>query len=225
MSSKWRLKPPTLSKNQLVKVSTVTIVNYCSQAENARGGFNAKTSWCWPFAEFVDKKSITMDLSIKSFVLFGSVVLTGLSAGLFYAWSVSVIPGTQRVADVTYLQTMQSINKAILNPAFYLIFFGSIVFLSIASIYEIHTRSLTFWLLLFSSILYLVGTIGVTGLGNVPLNNQLDILTLAEMQKDKIEEFRKLYEVNWNRLHMVRTVFAVVSFILTVLALFTSSKN
>jgi uncharacterized membrane protein len=136
-----------------------------------------------------------------------------------------VIPGTQRVADVTYLQTMQSINKAILNPAFYLIFFGSIVFLSIASIYEIHTRSLTFWLLLFSSILYLVGTIGVTGLGNVPLNNQLDILTLAEMQKDKIEEFRKLYEVNWNRLHMVRTVFAVVSFILTVLALFTSSKN
>lgn len=166
-----------------------------------------------------------MDLSIKSFVLFGSVVLTGLSAGLFYAWSVSVIPGTQRVADVTYLQTMQSINKAILNPAFYLIFFGSIVFLSIASIYEIHTRSLTFWLLLFSSILYLVGTIGVTGLGNVPLNNQLDILTLAEMQKDKIEEFRKLYEVNWNRLHMVRTVFAVVSFILTVLALFTSSKH
>jgi uncharacterized membrane protein len=153
------------------------------------------------------------------------VVLTGLSAGLFYAWSVSVIPGTQRVADVTYLQTMQSINKAILNPAFYLIFFGSIVFLSIASIYEIHTRSLTFWLLLFSSILYLVGTIGVTGLGNVPLNNQLDILTLAEMQKDKIEEFRKLYEVNWNRLHMVRTVFAVVSFILTVLALFTSSKH
>lgn len=166
-----------------------------------------------------------MDISIKSFILFASVVLTGLSAGLFYAWSVSVIPGTQHINDSTYLVTMKSINKAILNAAFFLIFFGSIVFLSISSIYQFHTNRVAFWLLLTSSILYLLGTIGVTVFGNVPLNDQLDILSLTELNSGKMAEFRKFYETNWNRLHVIRTVFAVASFLLSVMAIFTYSKQ
>ena len=166
-----------------------------------------------------------MDLSIKSFVLFGSVVLTGLSAGLFYAWSVSVIPGTQKIADATYLETMQSINRAILNAPFFLIFFGSMIFLSISSIYQFHNKGITFWLLLISSILYLLGTVGVTGIGNVPLNDKLDMLKLAEMNSGKMAEFRKFYEASWNRLHLVRTGFAVISFVFTLLAVFTYSEH
>jgi hypothetical protein len=38
--------------------------------------------------------------------MFSAIVLTGLSAGLFYAWAVSVIPGTKKVKDFTYLETM-----------------------------------------------------------------------------------------------------------------------
>lgn len=166
-----------------------------------------------------------MDISIKSFILYGAVVFTGLSAGLFYAWSVSVIPGTQKVVDSTYLETMQSINRAILNPAFFLIFFGSIIFLSIGSIYQFNANKTTFWLMLTSSIFYLVGTVGVTALGNVPLNDQLDVLNLGEMTSNKILEFRNFYETNWNRLHLIRTVFAVASFMLSVIAIFTYSKN
>ncbi len=166
-----------------------------------------------------------MEISIKSFILFGTVVLTGLSAGLFYAWSVSVIPGVQKIADPVYLETMQSINRAILNPAFFLIFFGSVLFLSISSIYEFHASKITFWLLLSSSIFYLVGTVGVTALGNVPLNDQLDALELVRMKAGKMAEFRKFYESNWNRLHLIRTVFAVISFSLTVLAVITDSKH
>ena len=109
-----------------------------------------------------------MEFSIKIVILFGAVILTGLSAGLFYAWSVSVIPGTEKVSDLTYLETMQSINRAILNFAFFSIFFGSILFLSIASIYQLHNNMLTFWLMLASSVIYLLGTVGVTALGNVP---------------------------------------------------------
>lgn len=166
-----------------------------------------------------------MEISIKSFILFGAVVLTGLSAGLFYAWSVSVIPGTKKVADPAYLETMQSINRAILNPSFFLIFFGSIFFLSIASIYEFHENKVTFWLLLGASIFYLIGTVGVTGLGNVPLNNQLDALELTKINASNIAEFRKFYELNWNRMHLIRTIFAVISFLLSVLAVFTHSKH
>jgi len=166
-----------------------------------------------------------MEISIKSFFLIGSVLLTGLSAGLFFAWSVSVIPGTQKVIDATYLETMQSINRAILNPTFFLVFFGALIFLSISSIYEFHTNKVTFWLFLASSIFYLVGTVGVTALGNVPLNDQLDVLKLVEMNSDKMAEFRQYYESNWNRLHLIRTGFAIVSFILSVLGVFTISNN
>jgi uncharacterized membrane protein len=166
-----------------------------------------------------------MEISIKSIILFGAVVLTGLSAGLFYAWSVSVIPGTQKVVASTYLETMQSINRAILNPAFFLIFFGSITFLGIGSIYQFHANKITFWIMLTASIFYLAGTVGVTALGNVPLNNQLDVLNLGEMTSNNIQKFRTFYEINWNRLHLIRTVFAIASFVLSVIAVFTYSNN
>jgi len=168
---------------------------------------------------------IIMEISVKSLVLFGAVALTGLSAGLFYAWSVSVIPGTQKISDYTYLQTMQSINRAILNPAFFLIFFGSIICLGIASIYEFHSNTWRFSLILAASLTYLVGTVGVTGLGNVPLNDQLDVLKIAESPQEKIAEFRAYYELKWNRLHLIRTVFAVCSFLLSLATLFVEAKN
>jgi len=166
-----------------------------------------------------------MDLSIKTFVLFGAVIFTGLSAGLFYAWSVSVIPGTQKVSDTTYLEAMQSINRAILNPAFFVVFFGSLLFLSVASIAEFHTSRPAFWLMLSASIIYLVGTLGVTGLGNVPLNNQLEALNLPELALEKVNTFRKFYESNWNRLHQIRTLCAIASFVLATLALLVNAKQ
>ncbi len=164
-----------------------------------------------------------MELSIKSLVLFAAILLTGLSAGLFYAWMVSVIPGTRKVVDTTYLETMQSINRAILNPAFYLIFFGSVLLLAIATIQQFNF-GITFWLLLGATLTYLLGTFGVTVFGNVPLNDALDVLQLEELSKHKITEFRQSYERDWNRLHLIRTVFSVISFALSILSAFTISN-
>jgi uncharacterized membrane protein len=166
-----------------------------------------------------------MEISIKSFVLFGAVVLTGLSAGFFYAWQVSVIQGTLLVKDSVYLETMQSINRAILNPWFFAVFFGSLIFLSIGSIYQFNTNKWVFGLILASSIVYLVGTFGITAAGNVPLNDELDALNLSELTSEKMAEFRSYYETKWNRLHLQRTVFSVLSFVLAVLALFIEYKK
>ncbi|MCZ4410305.1 DUF1772 domain-containing protein [Cryomorphaceae bacterium 1068] len=166
-----------------------------------------------------------MEISIKSFVLFGAVVLTGLSAGFFYAWQVSVIQGTLLVKDSVYLETMQSINRAILNPWFFAVFFGSLIFLSIGSIYQFNTNKWVFGLILSASILYLIGTFGITAAGNVPLNDELDALNLSEITSNKMAEFRSYYETKWNRLHLQRTVFSVLSFVLAVLALFIEFKK
>ncbi|HKK39491.1 MAG TPA: anthrone oxygenase family protein [Cryomorphaceae bacterium] len=166
-----------------------------------------------------------MEISIKSFVLFGAVVLTGLSAGFFYAWQVSVIQGTLLVKDAVYLETMQSINRAILNPWFFAVFFGSLIFLSIGSIYQFNTNKWVFVMLLAASIIYLIGTFGITAAGNVPLNDQLEALNLSELTSEKMAEFRSYYETKWNRLHLQRTVCSVLSFVLAVLALFVEFKK
>ena len=165
-----------------------------------------------------------MEISIKSFSLLSAVILTGLSAGLFYAWQVSVIPGTKKVVDMTYLETMQSINRAILNPAFYLIFFGCLVMLAVSSIQQFNTGT-TFWLLLGATITYLIGTFGVTVFGNVPLNDALDVMELAELANTKSTDFRQFYEQKWNRFHLIRTIFSVLSFLLSVLAIFSFSNH
>ncbi|MDW7691950.1 DUF1772 domain-containing protein [Flammeovirgaceae bacterium SG7u.111] len=165
-----------------------------------------------------------MGISIKSITLFSAVLFTGLSAGLFYAWAVSVIPGTKKVIDMTYLETMQSINRAILNPAFFLSFFGSLLLLTISSIQQYQT-GLTFWIMLAATLTYLVGTFGVTAFGNIPLNNTLDALALNKLNINQLTEFRTNYEVKWNKLHMIRTAFSILSFSLSLIAVFSHSKN
>lgn len=165
-----------------------------------------------------------MEISIKSITLFTALVLTGLSAGLFYAWMVSVIPGTRKVADITYLESMQSINRAILNPAFFLTFVGSPLFLAISTIQQYHSGN-AFGLLLTATIIYLLGTFGVTAFGNVPLNDALDALELAELSGTKMQDFRKVYEEKWNRLHLIRTVFAVLTFLIALMVAFIQSKT
>ena len=165
-----------------------------------------------------------MEISIKSILLFVAVALTGLSAGLFYAWAVSIIPGTRKVVDLTYLETMQAINRAILNPAFFLIFMGSLILLIISTIQQ-YQAGLTFWIMLAATLTYLGGTFGVTAFGNVPLNNALDALHLHDMSVDQLTEFRQYFEVKWNRLHMIRTVFSVLSFLLSLLAVFSHTKT
>jgi uncharacterized membrane protein len=58
-----------------------------------------------------------MDLTVKATLLI-AVILTGLIAGLFFAYACSVNLGLTRLADAEYLKAMQSINGAILNPWF-----------------------------------------------------------------------------------------------------------
>lgn len=165
-----------------------------------------------------------MEITFKSTVLFSTLIITGLSAGFFYAWQVSVIPGTLKVNDQVYLQTMQSINKEILNPAFFLVFFGTFILLSVGSIYEFHANQTAFWLILLASASYLLGTLGVTILGNVPLNDQLEALNLNTLSEADFLDFRKHFEEKWNRLHLIRTVFSILTFVLLALALYFDKK-
>ena len=165
-----------------------------------------------------------MEMSTKTLVHFIAIALTGLSAGLFYAWSVSVIPGTKKIPDLHYPETMQAINRAILNPWFFLSFIGCLIGLGWSTYLHAKGDS-TFWLLLSATIVYLIGTFGVTAFGNVPLNEALDALHLRQLSTREIKDWRTAYETKWNVFHTIRTLFAIVSFLMALLAAFTTTHK
>jgi len=164
-----------------------------------------------------------MSLLIKNASLYIAIIITGLSAGFFYAWQVSVIPGTKQVSDRTFLEVMQSINRAILNPWFFVIFMGSLLVLFVALIAQYGQPS--FFPVLAALVFYLFGTMGVTIMGNVPLNDTLDVINLSIQDEYALKEIRTLWEPRWNRFHLIRTVCSVLSFLMVLLAAFTTIKN
>ncbi len=160
-----------------------------------------------------------MDNNLKGAVLFLTILTTGLSAGLFYAWAVSVIPGIKRIPDKSYLEAMQAINRAILNPGFFIIFFGALL-LMIWSVYLQYKVSsgLSFWMIALATVTYLTGNMGVTIFGNIPLNEMLDQIQLTTLSLEELKSTRHAYERQWNAFHRIRTIFSVVSFLLLLLA-------
>ncbi|MEL6254799.1 MAG: anthrone oxygenase family protein [Bacteroidota bacterium] len=167
-----------------------------------------------------------MEITFKGSSLFVAILLTGLSAGLFYAWEISVIPGNRRIEDKAYVESMQAINRAILNPAFYTIFFGSLIFLLLNTYAQFQSGlGLAFYLILGASLSYLIGTFGVTVFGNVPLNEGLDLQQIGELSKEALAEIRHSYEQSWNRLHSIRTWFSVLALLLSLLAAFTDKQQ
>jgi len=163
-----------------------------------------------------------MEITYQITALYIGILLTGLSAGLFYSWQVSVIPGTRLTQDSTYIETMQKINRAIINPPFMLIFLGSLL-MQIISVFLFWNSGLQSWFILAGTLVYGAGTVMVTGLGNVPLNDALDELQLNDLSKEEISKRRQNYEIPWNRLHLIRSAFSVVSFMLLLIAAFLNS--
>lgn len=151
--------------------------------------------------------------SPKSILLLASLLISGLNAGFYFAWQVSVIPGTKKISNSAFLETMQSINRAILNPAFFAIFFGGLLLLIWLSI-QLYGEGRSFHFSLIALALYALGTLGITVGGNVPLNNMLDAVNLENLDVYTAKQLRHQFEGKWNRLHLFRTLFALLSFIM-----------
>ena len=158
-------------------------------------------------------------LTISQIVLIFTATATALISGLFYAWSCSVVPGLARVSDSTYLEAMQQINRAILNPVFFLSFIGTALLLPLSTwLYYGNGPNARFWLLLLASVVYLAGTFGVTMFGNVPLNDALDAFNLSSASAQELAAQRARFEGPWNNLNIIRTIAGVAALVLIILA-------
>jgi uncharacterized membrane protein len=163
---------------------------------------------------------------MKGGLLILTIFLTGLSSGLFYSWAISVIPGTKRVTDLVYLEAMQSINKAIINPWFLVIFLGPIILITLAAVTHYkYGHEEVFGLILVAGLFYIIGTFGVTVFGNIPMNEALETVQINELSTEGLKDTRQAYEGRWNKLHYIRTISSVISFGLLLFALNYSNST
>lgn len=149
--------------------------------------------------------------------LLTTAVLTALIAGLFYAYSCSVVLGLGKLSDTEYLKSMQSINREILNPVFFMSFIGTAVLLPVTT-FLFRGEQPAFTFLLLASGAYLIGVFGVTVAGNVPLNDMLDKFDISGATEDAVKKMREGFENRWNLLNNIRTVFSVISIVLVICA-------
>jgi uncharacterized membrane protein len=115
---------------------------------------------------------------------FVSALGCGVIGGVFFAFSTFVMKALAQLPAPQGIAAMQSINIAVINPIFMLAFLGTGTFclaLAVWSFFRWQESTARF--VLAGSLLYLIGTILVTMICNVPQNNALavaDPTTLKE---------------------------------------------
>lgn len=155
-------------------------------------------------------------MNLNSILLASAIVCTALIAGLYYAYSCSVNPGLSRFNDLEYLQAMQNINRAIVNPLFFLSFLGALVLLPVSAYLNYQVSSARFYWLVAAAVTYAVASFGITIFGNVPLNDMLDKADLASASVETVQKLRSDFEDPWNNFHSIRTIATVLALIFSV---------
>jgi uncharacterized membrane protein len=141
----------------------------------------------------------------------------GLTAGLLFAFSAFVMDALARLPPEQGIAAMKSINVAVLNPLFFTVFFGTAVLcvvLAVAAFFRWGEADAIY--LVAGSLLYLVGTIGVTIALNVPLN---DALAAVAPNSAEGAGLWMRYIVNWTAWNHVRTVAALTALASFIIAL------
>src|SRR5215217_3310623 len=130
---------------------------------------------------------------IRALLLGGATLATGLVAGVFYAYSVSVDPGLAAQSDASYV-------GAVLLP------------LAALVVHLPRLRSGRFLLISLACLFYIGGGFLLTAFVNVPMNDQLATVD-PEAPARILSWAREAYEGPWDFWNGVRTIFSTLSFV------------
>ena len=141
----------------------------------------------------------------------------GLNGGVFFAFSTFVMQGLARLAPGEGINAMKAINATAVMPIFMSLLFGTAVLCA-----AVIVLALVAWgrpgslLALLGGAIYIAGTILVTMLGNVPLNNALARVTSADASGVATWT---TYLRDWTRWNHVRTAACTAAMALFIVAL------
>lgn len=148
---------------------------------------------------------------------------SGLIAGVFFGFSTFVMKALERLPSAEGMAAMQSINIAVINPMFLGTFFGTAavcVVLGICSVLQWQRPGAAY--LLAGAIFYLIGSLLVTSVFNVPMN---DALASAATTGTEGASLWKNYLTNWTFWNHVRTAASLLSTASFIIALIYSSAK
>jgi uncharacterized membrane protein len=155
-------------------------------------------------------------------VLAAATVVTGLIAGVYYAFACSVMLGLGASGDRTFIEAMQNINKKIENPVFFLTFFGALVLPAWALRTFRRDRELRLWIAA-GLALYTVGLLTTMAV-NIPLNNQLAAAGTAATIKDPAA-VRAHFEDTWNMWNVARALLSTGAAVCLARALLMAGRR
>src|SRR5690606_13627253 len=129
-----------------------------------------------------------------------------------FAFSNFVMRALARLPGTHGMAAMQSINVTVLNPLFFLVFFGTGALAVLAVVAGWGTRGEAPSLMAVTgAVLYLGGCIGVTIACNVPLNERLARVPADDADAHTLWPH---YVTRWTRWNHVRTVACLAAAVL-----------
>jgi len=133
----------------------------------------------------------------------------GLVAGVFFAFSTFVMKALARLPDGQGLAAMQSVNVVVLRSSFIAVFLGSAAACLLALVFSLSRwpAPVAVWRVL-GSVLYLVGSLLVTFVFNVPRNDAL--VSVAPSDPDLTRRWSG-YVVGWTAWNHVRTIASLAA--------------
>jgi uncharacterized membrane protein len=151
--------------------------------------------------------------------LAAAIVATGLAAGVFYTFQISIVSALKEVDDDAYVATFQAINRRIQNAGFLVTFLGAPLLIVAALVaWWGEDGATAVWI--GAGLALQIASLAVTIGGNIPLNNALD--RAGTVSGPNATATRFAFEGRWNRLHAIRTIASIGSFVALAAAAVTA---
>ncbi|MCA1367684.1 DUF1772 domain-containing protein [Bradyrhizobium sp. BRP14] len=152
-------------------------------------------------------------IALTPVLAFAAVIGSGLMAGLFFVFSVCIMQALSRLPPEEGIAAMNAINIVIQNPLFLAAFMGTAL-LSLVLVVTALWGGEGSYLLAAGGLVYFIGTLVVTMVFNVPLNNAL---AAAAPGQAATELWQQRYLTDWVWWNHVRTLASIASLALFVL--------
>lgn len=159
--------------------------------------------------------------SLLDVATIAAAVGSGLSGGVFFAFSTFVMPALGRLPAAQGITAMQAINVDAINAPFMAVLFGSgVIGVGVAGVALAQKEQGAPWFVA-AALVYLGGTLLVTMACNVPLNEALADLEPAGAPSAALWARYVAHWTNWNH---VRAVGGALSTALLVVAVLARAK-
>lgn len=138
-----------------------------------------------------------------------AVISLGIACGMYFGFSVQMLPALQQVDASTYALIQQKLDISLSNSGFSLVFFAATIFPFISAglaAWKSQRRTALYWLLV--SLLHFIGVYWVTVITNMPLHQEMLEWNAATPPAD----WQSLRD-SWASSNTIRTIAEMICFV------------